>query len=153
MTENLIDYPDLLRRALLTLVREVLQRVAEEGFPGEHHAYINFRTDHPEVLMPRHLRQTHPQEMTIVLQHQFWELEAEEEEFSVTLRFDGRPARFTIPYDALRSFVDPAASFGLKFEPADGDGEMGGAEMEEEETEETPPNVVRLDRFRGSRDD
>ena len=151
-TEIQIDYPDLLRRALLTLVREVLSRASEEGFPGEHHAYINFRTDHPGVSVPPHLADSYPQEMTIVLQHQFWDLEIDEEAFSVTLRFDGKPEHLRVPWDAVRSFVDPSASFGLKFEPSDvDDDEEIGDERDEDDT--TPENVVRLDRFRASRDD
>ena len=151
MSDPLIDYPDLLRKALLTLVRCVLDRVADDGFPGEHHAYINFRTDHPGVGLPGFLAETYPQEMTIVLQKQFWDLEAGEDAFSVTLRFDGRPARLQVPYDAIRSFVDPTASFGLKFEPTDVGPEDPGEEREDDET--TPENVVRLDRFRASRED
>lgn len=152
VTETSIDYPDLLRRALLTLVREVLSRAVDDGFPGEHHAYINFQTDHPDVSLPPRVAESHPQEMTIVLQHQFWELETDDDSFSVTLRFDGRPERITVPYDAIRSFVDPSASFGLKFEPSEG-GEDGEAGDEIAEDDSTPENVVRLDRFRASRDD
>lgn len=151
MTETLIDYPDLLRKALLTLVRDVLARVSDDGFPGEHHAYINFRTDHPGVGIPDFLSESYPQEMTIVLQNQFWDLESEPDAFSVTLRFDGRPARLRVPYDAIRSFVDPTASFGLKFEPTDAGGPDEPDDREDDET--TPENVVRLDRFRASRDD
>ena len=151
MSESLIDYPDLLRRALLTLVRDVLDRASDDGFPGEHHAYINFRTDHPGVGIPEFLADSYPQEMTIVLQNQFWDLEAEDDAFSVTLRFDGRPARLRVPYDAIRSFVDPSASFGLKFEPTEGGSSDEPEEREDDETDFE--NVVRLDRFRASRDD
>ena len=118
MSESLINYPAMLQKALLSLVRDVLVDASDVGLPGEHHLYISFDTNHEGVSMPSKLRTRYEEEMTIVLQNQFWDLETNDEAFSVTLRFDGDPTRLTIPYDSIRSFVDPTASFGLKFETA-----------------------------------
>jgi uncharacterized protein len=115
-----IDYQKLLqeslRDALRAAVRRVLARVAEEGLPGEHFFYIGFRTDRPGVEIPRPLRDQYPEEMTIVLQNQFWDLAVEEESFSVTLTFGGSRQRLTVPFHALTAFADPSAEFGLRFD-------------------------------------
>jgi uncharacterized protein len=117
-----IDYQKLLqealRDALRLAVRRVLSRVAEEGFPGEHYFYIGFRTDRPGVQVPRFLSDQYPEEMTIVLQNQFWDLAVEEEGFSVTLAFGGSRHRLTVPFAALTAFADPSAEFGLRFDGA-----------------------------------
>lgn len=109
-----IDYAGLLRAALLGVVREALARAAREGLPGEHHFYLTFATGAPGVVMPEAVRARFPDEMTVVLQHQFWNLDVGVEAFSVTLRFGGAPQRLTIPFDALTAFVDPSVPFGLK---------------------------------------
>jgi hypothetical protein len=115
-----IDYQKLLqeslREALREAVRRVLVRVAEEGLPGEHFFYIGFRTDRPGVEIPRFLRDQYPEEMTIVLQNQFWDLAVEGETFSVSLTFGGARQRLTIPLHALTAFADPSAEFGLRFD-------------------------------------
>jgi hypothetical protein len=115
-----IDYQKLLqealRDALRGAVRRVLAQVADEGLPGEHFFYIGFRTDRPGVSVPRFLRDQYPEEMTIVLQNQFWDLEVEGETFSVTLTFGGARQRLTIPFHALTAFADPSAEFGLRFD-------------------------------------
>jgi hypothetical protein len=117
-----IDYQKLLqealREALRAAVRKVMARVAEEGLPGEHFFYIGFRLDHPGVSVPRFLRDQYPEEMTIVLQNQFWDLEADEESFSVTLTFGGSRQRLIVPFLALTAFADPSAEFGLRFDGA-----------------------------------
>jgi len=110
------DYPSLLRGALISFIRDVLRRVADEGLPGDHHLYLTFRTDSPGVVLSAAQRQRFPQEMTIVLQHQYWNLEVGDDAFSVTLRFGGAPERLTVPFAALSAFVDPAASFGLRLD-------------------------------------
>jgi len=113
------DYPALVREALTGLVRSVLGRTAESGLPGEHHFFITFRTDAPGVLLSDRLKGQHPQEMTIVLQHQFWELEVGEATFSVSLRFGGTLERLLVPFEAITSFVDPSAEFGLRLSPVE----------------------------------
>jgi hypothetical protein len=111
-----IDYAHLLRQALIGVVRAAL-RSAEAGLPGDHHFYLTFRTDAPGVSVPPNLRRRFPAEMTIVLQHKFWNLVVDEEGFSVTLRFGGSPQRVEVPYEALVSFVDPSVQFGLRLTP------------------------------------
>src|SRR6187551_133438 len=102
-----IEYGKLLQSALRTVVREVLVRTQAEGLPGEHHFYISLRLDHPGTEAPPFVRQRHPEEMTIVLQNQFWDLAVEDAGFAVTLRFDGMPARLRVPWDAVVAFFDP----------------------------------------------
>jgi len=115
-----IDYQKLLqeslRDALRGAVRKVLAQVAEEGLPGEHFFYIGFRTDRPGVVLPRFLRDQYPEEMTVVLQNQFWDLEVAADAFSVTLTFGGSRQRLTVPFLALTAFADPSAEFGLRFD-------------------------------------
>ena len=116
MDPEKLDYPALLQDALRDLVRRVLEQVAEHGLPGEHHFYIGFRTGFPGVEVPRHLRAQYPEEIRIVLQHQFWGLEVTPEAFSVLLNFGGSRQRLTVPFAALTSFADPSADFGLRFD-------------------------------------
>jgi hypothetical protein len=151
MAETLIDYPALLRGALLSVIRDVLARAAEAGFPGEHHAHITFRTDHPGVVLPTLLRHRYPEQMSVVLQHQFWELVVDEDSFSVMLRFSGKPVRLTVPFEAIQSFVDPAAEFGLRLEP---ERESSAQPNGQGEPAQRPQaEVVELDRFRSNRGD
>ncbi len=109
-----LDYDALLREALLGLVRRALRHASEYGLSGEQHFYISFETKAPGVLLPRHLAQLHPKEMTIILQHQFWDLEIDDDAFSVTLRFNGAPATLTVPFAAVTGFADPSVPFGLR---------------------------------------
>ena len=112
------DYPVLLHAALLGVVREVLGRAAATGLPGDHHFYLTFGTKEPGVGVSARLAKQHPEEMTIVLQHQYWNLSVDDGGFSVTLRFGGKPERLVVPWEALRSFVDPSVGFGLRLAPA-----------------------------------
>jgi hypothetical protein len=110
-----IDYPRLVREALRDVPRRVLLQVAESGLPGDHHFFLSFRTSDPGVVVPAHLRARHPEELTIVLQHQFWELTVDQEAFSISLRFSGVLERLTVPFASLTAFVDPAAQLMLRF--------------------------------------
>lgn len=112
------DYPALLRAALRKVVRDVLSQAAEQGLPGDHHFYLTFGTQDEGVLLTPRLHSQFPDEMTIVLQHQFWNLSVDQSGFSVTLRFGGKPERLTVPWTALRSFADPSVGFGLQLGPA-----------------------------------
>lgn len=116
--DSLIPYENLVRDALRDVVRRVMIRAAETGLPGDHHFYVSFRTDAEGVQVSNALRAGYPETMTIVLQHQYEGLAADEERFSVTLRFGGVPERLTVPYTAITAFVDPAVQFGLQFEVA-----------------------------------
>lgn len=137
MTPASIDYPALLRSSLLGVVRHCLTRTSEEGLPGEHHFYLSFRTDRPDVEISERLRRQYPERMTVVLQHGFEELRVDHESFAVTLRFGGIPARLRVPFDALLSFVDPSAEFGLQFESSTpgADGPVDGPNAPEETPE------------------
>jgi uncharacterized protein len=101
------------------VVRKVLSEAGKDGLTGDHHFYISFRTEYPGVRLSNRLREKYPQEMTIVLQHQFWDLAVTEHTFEVGLSFSGVPERLLIPFDALTGFFDPSVQFGLKFESQD----------------------------------
>jgi hypothetical protein len=119
--KDLIRYDLLVQDALKGVVRKVLID-AKDGLPGEHHFYITFRTDFPGVRLSNRLRERYPQEMTIVLQHQFWDLHVTEHTFEVGLSFSNIPERLLIPFDALTGFFDPSVEFGLKFHGQEEDG-------------------------------
>jgi len=113
------DYPALVREALVGVVRTVLARVAEEGLPGDHHILLTFGVADAGVEVPPTLRRQFPREMTIVLQHQFWNLAVDDAGLAVTLRFGGRPERLVVPWPAVRAFVDPSVDFGFRLVPAE----------------------------------
>ncbi len=115
MTKDLIGYDVLVENGLRSVIREALRRVAADGWPGTHHAYITFRTDAPGVDVPDPLRARYPDELTIVLQHQFWDLEVEDDFFAVTLSFSKVGHRLVVPYSALTGYADPSVKFGLQF--------------------------------------
>jgi len=111
-------YDLLAQRALLGVVRSALEKVARDGLPGEHHFFISFATAAPGVQVSAALRQRFPEEMTIVLQHTFWNLEVSQKRFSVKLSFDNVPETLVVPFAALTGFFDPSVQFGLQFEVA-----------------------------------
>ena len=115
MRRQRIDYGQLVEAALRTVVRDVLRQFAAGDVPPPHHFYVTFRTDHPGVEIPDYLRARYPSEMTIVLQHQFWDLEVGDDGFGVTLSFNDQPERLIVPFEALRVFADPGVEFGLQF--------------------------------------
>jgi uncharacterized protein len=115
VAQDLFQYDKMVERALRGVVRDALARVAQEGPRGAHHFYIGFATGMPGVVIPDSLRERFPEEMTIVLQHQFWDLEIGEESFSVSLSFQKQLERLTIPFAAIRSFADPSVNFALEF--------------------------------------
>ncbi|MCX7323760.1 MAG: ClpXP protease specificity-enhancing factor SspB [Hyphomicrobiales bacterium] len=115
-SKDLIRYDLLVQEALKGVVRKVLVDASRDGLPGDHHFYISFRTNSPGVRLSQRMREKYPEEMTIVLQHQFWDLGITEHTFEVGLSFSGIPERLLIPFDALVGFFDPSVQFGLKFE-------------------------------------
>ncbi len=125
MDEPSISYEYMVERALRGVLREALTMTRDSGLPGQHHFYITFRTAHPGVHIPDRLKALHPDDMTIVLQHQFWNLTVEPEWFSLELAFNGRRELLTIPFDAVTAFADPYAKFGLQFQ-IDMDGDLDG---------------------------
>lgn len=155
--QDLLGYDRMMDRAVRGVVREALAVAASRGLPGAHHFYITFQTLAPGVTIPDHLLAKYPQEMTVVLEHQFWDLEVTEESFSVTLSFNNKPARLTIPFAAVSEFADPSVQFGLQFKHADGDGASApkpaapAADPQKPKAKAaggTPGEVVTLDSFR-----
>jgi hypothetical protein len=118
MAGKLLDYNLLVETALRGAVREAIKRASEFGLPGNHHFYITFRTDQPGIDIPEYLHERYPEEMTIVLQHQYWGLEPGDEAFQVTLSFNKVPERLVVPYAAITAFADPSVQFGLQFRVA-----------------------------------
>jgi hypothetical protein len=116
MAQYPFDYPEMVETALRGVMREALMRAAREGLPGDHHFYVTFRTRAPGVAIAKHLLTKYPDEMTIVLQHQFRGLEVRDDAFSVSLSFHSRSERLTIPFAAVTTFADPSVNFGLQFE-------------------------------------
>ena len=115
--ESLIPYDEIVQDALRAVVRRVLGEVEQYGgLPGDHHFYITFKTRAPDVAIPKHLMERFPDEMTIVIQHRFWDLKVEEDGFSVGLSFSGAPATLQIPFAAVTQFHDPAVEFALTFQ-------------------------------------
>jgi hypothetical protein len=155
MADDGFKYELMVENALRQVVREALNRAADRGLPGQHHFYITFRTDRPDVTLPERLRQQYPKEMTIVLQHQFWGLEVERDQFAVTLSFGGQQERLVVPYAALTGFADPSVKFGLQFEarpPAAGGRAalptVAGGVASSEAADKKSGEVVPLDAFR-----
>ena len=145
-----IDYGNLMHRAMRGLIQSVLTDVAEHGLPGAHHFFITFDTTHPDVQIADWLKERYPTEMTVVIQHWFENLVVTNEGFSVTLNFGNNPEPMVIPFDALRTFVDPSVEFGLRFETQETDDDEEDEEDIEvaEEPERQAAEVVSLDQFR-----
>ncbi len=113
-----IRYDILAQEALRSVIRKVLSEVAATGsLPGDHHFFIGFATTAPGVRVSNRLRESYPEEMTVVLQHQFWDLDVSETGFSVSLSFNGVPERLVVPFSAIKGFLDPSVQFGLQFDP------------------------------------
>jgi hypothetical protein len=158
MAEDLFHYDKMVETALRGVAREALSRAARDGLRGGHHFYISFRTGDADVALPPQLLAKYPEEMTIVLQHQFWDLEVGEESFSVTLSFQKQLERLTVPFEAIRSFADPSVNFALEFAGPPIGPEAAklpaavptpATPQQQTEPEEKPAGeIVSLDRFR-----
>jgi hypothetical protein len=172
MATDHIRYDVLARDALRGVLRRVLTDAAAHGLPGEHHFFITFMSKAEGVKLSPRLLAQYPDEMTVILQHQFWDLEVSEDRFEVGLSFGGIPERLVVPFSAIKSFFDPSVQFGLQVEPPEGAGETSAnlpaapapsalavpaaapAAENAEPAEEEPAKpgegaeVVRLDRFR-----
>ena len=127
MPTDLIRYDLLVQDALKGVVRRVLANAIRDGIPGEHHFYLSFRTREKGVRISQALRDKYPDEMTIVLQHQFWDLAVSDYAIEVGLSFSNVPEKLVIPFDAVSGFFDPSVQFGLKFEQSKGDAPAGAA--------------------------
>ncbi|MCI5075720.1 SspB family protein [Oricola sp.] len=121
MTEDMIRYDILVQNALRGVIRKVLTEVAKTGLPGNHHFFITFVTGAPGVKVSNRMREQYPEQMTIVLQHQFWDLDVTENAFSVGLSFSDVPEKLYVPYSAIRGFYDPSVNFELEFDVENAD--------------------------------
>lgn len=168
MTTDHIRYDILAQDALRDVVRKVLTDAATHGLPGEHHFYITFETGADGVKISQRLKEQYPNDITIILQHQFWDLSVSEDRFEVGLSFGGVPEKLSVPFAAIQRFFDPSVQFALQFETVevevpveDGaeaapeapkavteDASAGTGKPLENEAESTGAEVVRLDRFR-----
>lgn len=150
MSDSVFRYDKLVDDALKGVLRHCLSQVAKQGgLPGQHHFYITYKTRHPGVQLPAHLRERYPEEITIVLQHQFWDLTVGDDGFSVGLSFGGVQETLVVPFAAITAFADPSCKFGLQFQT-----EIAApSEPEEPQAKSEPPKdggakVVALDAFR-----
>ena len=157
MPEDLMRYDLLAQEALRGVVRAALRKILRSGLPGGHHFYIAFDTRYPGVQLSPRLSQRYPTEMTIVLQHQYWNLAVHDTQFEVELSFDNIPEKLVIPFDAVKGFLDPSVQFGLQFvtaPPVAAATEPAAAKPPEEQPkDDTPaepqiPKVISLDSFR-----
>jgi len=151
-----IDYGNLMHEAMRGLIKTVLKGVQKNGLPGAHHFFITFDTSHPDAELADWLSDRYPGEMTVVMQHWFDNLDVGEDGFSVTLNFGDAPEPLFIPFDAIKTFVDPSVEFGLRFETADEDGEDGDDPaptntdrvQAADESARADAEIVSLDNFR-----
>jgi hypothetical protein len=167
MATDHIRYDVLARDALRGVLRRVLTDAAEHGLPGDHHFFITFLSTADGVKLSPRLLAQYPEEMTVILQHQFWDLVVTDDRFEVGLSFGGIPERVVVPFNAIKSFFDPSVQFGLQFEPSDATAEVPATNLPAVPAPSAPPvaapaaenqdepakpsegaEVVRLDRFR-----
>jgi hypothetical protein len=168
MATDHIRYDVLARDALRGVLRRVLSDASEHGLPGEHHFFITFLSTAEGVKLSPRLLAQYPEEMTVILQHQFWDLVVTEDRFEVGLSFGGIPERLVVPFNSIKSFFDPSVQFGLQFEPSDAIADetpatslptvpapsaltvpAASAEIQDQPAKPTEgAEVVRLDRFR-----
>lgn len=115
MQHETIDYPGMIDTAMRHVVRDALHHVDKFGLPGEHHFFISFQTNYPGVSISPQLKARYPEEITIVVQHQYWDLKITDSQFSIMLSFNNIPEKLVVPFDALTAFADPSIKFGLQF--------------------------------------
>lgn len=141
-----INYGNLMHDAMRGLIKTVLLDVKANGLPGEHHFFITFDTTHPDVEIATWLRERYPAEMTVVVQHWFDNLDIRDDGFSITLNFGDAPEPLNIPFDSLRTFVDPSVEFGLRFESNEEDADDHALHSVEDELpdEEAVPEVAAV---------
>ena len=153
-----INYELLVETALRSVVRSALKIAEQSGLPGEAHFYITFSTEYPGVDIPQRLKESHPEKMTIILQHQYWDLEITDDQFSVSLSFGGQRETLVVPFMAVVDFNDPSVGFGLQFATDQLDEDMvidegeilpeADQEQPEDDSEQASADVVSLDTFR-----
>lgn len=140
---NYLEYEQLCQKGLLTTVRLALEQVEKQGLKEPHHFYVTFATNHPGVIIPEYLKKEYPEEITIVLQYQFWDLKVYENLFHVSLSFEDQDETLTIPFSSLINFSDPSENFSLEFTPEHmASPPPGGSDSKKEE------KIVSIDQFR-----
>ena len=150
MSADGLNYGRMMQQALRGVMAEALGDVAENGLPGGHHFYISYDTTHPGVDMPDWLRERFAEEITIVIQHEYSDLAVTPDRFMVSLSFNDRLATLVVPFDAVKTFVDPFVEFGLKFDAHDADDDEEDDGPGSDGDAPTGGDVVRLDHFRKS---
>lgn len=138
-----IDYGNLMHSAMRGLIRQVLDGIRKDGLPGDHHFFITFDTMHPDVELADWLSDRYPEEMTVVIQHWFDNLEVTEDGFGITLNFGDSPEPLYIPYDSIRTFVDPSVEFGLRFETQEVSDDLDDEDFDDDDGEDA--DVTELD--------
>ena len=163
MASDKMDYEDMIPGALRALMVTALGEISSQGLDGDHHFYITYHTTHDGVEMPDQLRAQYPETITIVLQHEFWDLVVEDQGFSVSLAFNGVPHQLAVPFDAVIGFADPSVNFGIQFNTPQGERQAEPApspideapadstsksEADIDSFERKPGDVITLDQFR-----
>lgn len=170
--DNFLRYDRMVESALRGVVKQAIEEVIEGGMLGDHRFYVTFYTQHPDAVIPDYLKESYPDEMTIVLQYQFYDLKVDDKNMSVTLSFNNVPENIVIPLEAISIFADPSVNFALQFQPMGGDDDFGFEEellsvMDEDDEEEKTKKkkssksadadkkgeVVSLDKFRKNKKD
>lgn len=153
MTDDLLRYDLMIEAALRNVVRETLNSVAKNGLPGDHHFYITFLTQYPGVEIPDYLKKQYPEEMTIVLQYQFFGLKVDEENLNVTLSFNNVKERLKVPLEAITTFADPSVNFALQFQSGMSDEAEDGEEVEIDPSGKKSPRTSSNSDIKGEKDD
>ena len=154
--QDLIGYDEIIEGAMRNVIYEILKKIEKDGLKGSHYFVISFATKHKGVLIPKYLKEKFPEEMMIILQHQFGSLVISKTDFKITLNFSGKPEKLTIPFRAITSFADPSISFGLKFSilnlKEDAKDGVVGAKGKKNKNVDLSAKVISLDAFRKNRD-
>ena len=164
MNKDLIQYGNMVEAALLGVVRNILHNTAQEGLNGDHHFYITCKTGSLGITLPKYLEASYPDEITLVIQHQYWDLEVDDNFFNITLSFNGKKESLHVPFKSITSFVDPSVEFGLQFNvsennikqkdlqteisPADSFTNEDKSIINDSKSDQADENVVSLDTFR-----
>ena len=154
MAKDILNYENMVERALRSVVIDALVQASEFGLPGTHHLYITFATDASEVEIPDRLREKFPEEMTIVLQHQFWDLTINDHKFSVILSFNGKKKNISVPFNSITSFSDPSVGFSLQFKKdLLKEKKISSNKLIEKKNQKFKAEIFSLDAFRSKKED
>jgi uncharacterized protein len=143
-----LEYDDMVEKALRGVVKDALDQAIKNGLKDNHHFYIGFETERSDVIMPDYVRERHPEEITIVIQHQYWDLATDDKGFYITLSFDGVHEKLYVPYNALTSFMDPSVRFALQFTPIPEPEDTLAKSDSNNQDDKPEGKVITLDAFR-----